>query len=922
MLGLGPIAFAAPWVLTALALLPVLYWLLRVTPPAPRLMQFPAIRLLRDLVTPEETPARTPWWLLALRILIAALIILALAGPLMNPRAALPGSGPLLLIVDNGWAAAPDWTERRAAIEELAARAERQNRPVVLLATAPPATAEAIAATVPLPGPEARRMIQLLEPRPWPTDRAAAAVALQAYGNGPGRDLAAPHIVWISDGIRDGRAGRDEAAAATRLAEVAQRLGRVEVMEGPSERKPHLLLPPGNDSGDLTATILRADDRLPDVVSVRVAAEDGRLLTRETVTLAAGTRQQAVQLTLPAELRGEAASLRIEGENGAGAVVLLDERWRRRPVGLVSGRSDGESQPLLSDLHYLDRALSPFNEVRRGDVRSLLRRDLAVLILSDIGALTGEEERAISDWIDQGGLLLRFAGSRMAQAGDALVPVRLRLGDRALGGALSWSEPARLAEFDRSSPFFGLRIPPDVLINRQVLAEPSIDLADRSWARLVDGTPLVTSEKRGDGWVVLVHTSASPDWSNLPISGLFVDMLRRLVGMSGGVTGTPASGTLDPLDLLDGQGRMMPAPPTAFPLPANAGQDAVSPRHPPGFYGTDDARRALNLAPLLRSIDTLGPLPAGIGRAVIGDRGERDLKPLLLGLGFGLLLLDFLIALALRGLIGRRKVQTGKVRTTAAVLGAVAIATGALVWPPPVARADDAQAVKVTEETYLAHVRTGDQMVDDTARAGLEALVEVLNRRTAVETAGAVMVDLEADELSFYPLLYWPVSASQTALSDRARERVNDYLRNGGTILIDTRDNAFGYGGGARPLQGLADGLDIPPLAPIPPDHVLAKSFYLLNDFPGRQIGSELWVEAREGTTNDGVSPVIVGGNDWASAWAQDRRGQPMFAVIPGGERQREMAYRFGVNVVMYALTGNYKADQVHVPVILERLGQ
>jgi len=70
------------------------------------------------------------------------------------------------------------------------------------------------------------------------------------------------------------------------------------------------------------------------------------------------------------------------------------------------------------------------------------------------------------------------------------------------------------------------------------------------------------------------------------------------------------------------------------------------------------------------------------------------------------------------------------------------------------------------------------------------------------------------------------------------------------------------------------------------------------------------------------VSRVIIGGHDWASAWAVDNAGRPMFPVVPGGERQREMAYRFGVNLVMYTLTGNYKSDQVHVPAILERLGQ
>ena len=108
----------------------------------------------------------------------------------------------------------------------------------------------------------------------------------------------------------------------------------------------------------------------------------------------------------------------------------------------------------------------------------------------------------------------------------------------------------------------------------------------------------------------------------------------------------------------------------------------------------------------------------------------------------------------------------------------------------------------------------------------------------------------------------------------------------------------------------------------MPRDHVLTKAFYLLSDFPGRWTGAAVWVERRGGRHNDGVSSVIIGANDWAAAWAVDAFGTAQFPVVPGGELQREMAYRFGVNWVMYALTGNYKTDQVHVPAIIERLGQ
>jgi hypothetical protein len=188
-------------------------------------------------------------------------------------------------------------------------------------------------------------------------------------------------------------------------------------------------------------------------------------------------------------------------------------------------------------------------------------------------------------------------------------------------------------------------------------------------------------------------------------------------------------------------------------------------------------------------------------------------------------------------------------------------------------------------------------------------------------------VNIETDELAFFPLLYWAVSPGQPLLSDRGTQKLNQYLRSGGTILFDTRErgrfmNQGGGGPASQRLRGLLAGLDIPALIPVPRDHVLTKAFYLLSEFPGRWTGAPVWVERRGGRHNDGVSSIIIGANDWAAAWAVDDFGAARFAVVPGGELQREMAYRFGVNWVMYALTGNYKTDQVHVPAIIERLGQ
>ena len=128
--------FAAPLALVALVALPLLWWLLRVTPPAPRRESFPAIRLLLGLNPTEETPARTPWWLLLLRIVAAGLVIVALARPVLDSTGSMTGGGPVLLVIDNGWASAAEWPRRMQMANTVLDRAARAGRNVALLATA------------------------------------------------------------------------------------------------------------------------------------------------------------------------------------------------------------------------------------------------------------------------------------------------------------------------------------------------------------------------------------------------------------------------------------------------------------------------------------------------------------------------------------------------------------------------------------------------------------------------------------------------------------------------------------------------------------------------------------------------------------------------------------------------------------------
>lgn len=933
MLELGGLVFTAPWLLTALIALPALWFLLRVTPPSPRLVSFPPMRLLLSLRPNEETPARTPWWLILLRMLLAALVILALAHPLLNPATALRGSGPLVLVVDDGWASAADWPLRAGKMSDILDQAERENRSVHILSTARQTPGEPVQISKLLRASDARRIATGLRPKPWQVNRAEALAAIQAV-----EMEGSAHVIWLANGIGD----KDAAPLAAYL----QRLGSVQVIEQPAPARALLIQAPTSENEMLSVPVKRIAGPQAQTAWVRAVSEDGRLIGREQIQFAGGEGDATARLTLPGELRNDVARIEIENGQNAGEVFLVDERWRRRPVGIVSGDIAEAEQPLLSSIYYLERALRPFAEVRRGTVSTLFNREIAVVVLADIGKLVESDRESLDAWMKEGGVTLRFAGPRLAAGGDDLIPVRLRGGGRVLGGAMSWAEPARLLPFSESSPFSGLTTPADVRINRQVLAEPSLDLNQKTWARLSDGTPLVTAEKRGRGWLVLIHTTANTDWSNIPLSGLFVDMLRRIVGLSAGVVSDDQTSILPPIQTLDGFGRLGSPSTEAIGIQAKEFSAArPGPATPPGYYGQDTGRRALNLANAVNTLVPMDDMPIGVERAGFAPAPSVDFKPWLLLSAFILALIDLLISFILRGYIDTRRLAR---TSTAAALAAVFF----IPWvDPAVAQSNPGQSVPATQnqlaqstkaptgpdatalaatlKTRLAFVVTGDQALDDMTMAGLRGLTDVLRRRTAVEPAEPLAVNIETDELAFFPLLYWAVSPRQPLLSDAVRTKLNQYLKTGGTVLFDTRerggfasDARGGVGAAGLHLRRLMRGLDIPALTHTPQDHVLTKAFYLLTEYPGRWAGGPVWVERRGGRHNDGVSSVIIGANDWAGAWAVDSFGRPMAAVVPGGERQREMAYRFGVNWVMYALTGNYKTDQVHVPAIIDRLGQ
>ncbi|WP_085907313.1 DUF4159 domain-containing protein [Kiloniella majae] len=919
MLNLGIIGFLNPWLLLGLLTLPVVWLILRITPPSPKKITFPALRLLFGLQGATSKPEKTSWWLILLRIMILLILILALAEPIYAPVKRTDTAYNTLVLLDNDWASAGSWTKQLATLQSVLEQNKGSSKQIAFLTTAQGTTGHYNFSGFKRPENLLIDIEQLSSIQSWQSDPKDALKSIE-------QELERYHplkILWLSNGLLS-------TPTSDVSTDIFDAFATSEIYLPSSSELPLWITGVKPESSGLKVSIARGYKGPENEERIAALSEQNEVLATEKIVFGQGEMAVSATLNMPNELYNKAQKVIVVGKNTAATTYLLDQSNYRFPVGILTAAGQEDNKSLLGEHYYLQRALSLFTDVRYGSVKELLSRELSAVVVTDKESIPPADRETLNKWINQGGLLLRFSGPNLAETRDNFISVPLRSGYRNLEGNLTWEQPLTLEAFEKDSPFFGLPQNPEITVSGQLLAQPTPELDSHTWARLQDGTPLVTANDQGDGMIVLVHTSSNTRWSNLALSGSFVDILRRILQFGQGVGGTNASDNKIPIhDILDAYGNLIPMEDAAITLDLSRDKGTtvqdIGPQTPPGYYGRDKRQKAINLAGNLPNIQK-NNFQAD-SRQIYNAKKESPLQLPLLFIALILFFFDQALTLWLRGLFSN--IAIGKPVTVILVL----FLPFTLISPHKVTAQDleeplDSKGIEATLNTYLAYIITGDNKVDSDSHSGLAGLSLQLHRRTAVENVRVTGVDLDRDQISPYPFLYWPITAIQEPLTARGKRRLNEYISNGGLILFDLREasntlnSALGSQGNAQYLQILTDEINIPQMEPVPAGHVITRSFYLLESFPGRNNNRDFWTESTDPYRNDGVARILIGSNDWSRAWAINEQGRPLYAMVRGGERQRELAYRFGINLVMYALTGNYKEDQVHIPHILERLGQ
>lgn len=841
------LSFASGGLLWALLALPVLYWLVRLFPPKPKVVDFPAIRILLGL-QPGTPPALTPpWWLVLLRVLLAALIIIAIAGPRLVPETT-ESDAPVVIMLDNSWPAAAHWNDIKRTAETLLNEAATKNKDVWLwpLTEEPAVVAWNKAAAW-------QDKLQRLQPRQESLNLPVSLKWLQKHLDGKAEVMLLSGGVVERLAVPDGKEGID--------------IARVYV----PQNLPQIIGHVAREGDALEVKVLGLQSEAAEV-TVELKDSEGKTLSR------AGTEKHIAKLVLTG-LPAKAGYVTLQGQAHIAAWWGLNNIGGQPRVQVLATKQN--EFPLLSSRYYVANALKDSAQVKQGEDLPGSLDDLDAIVADKLPLHPDK----ILSWVESGGVYISLAGDWLKEHGELpLLPSVLRPQPRLLSGPLQLEGAMTLNGAVTSGPLRELALDPRAIISQQWLPQNGWADGVETWVKLQDDTPLVSAKRVGAGWLVLVHTGAEAAWSTLPLTGSFPSLLQTLVQLGQGND----KAEMPPLpwapqQLFDVYGR-----PAKVSAAAIADENTpVSTLHPIGFYGAPTQPHMLDGKQKL-----LTALPTGLWeKAQVLHYSEQsqsfDLMPWVLLLAVILLLVDTALRLEL--------LRPGRM---------MVIALACLL---PM----NGHAQEENSGMQLGWIATGNSSIDSITAAGLFGLTQAVNERTSIKLANPQKLDPAKDSLGLYPVILWPQVEGAILPDEKAASAIRAYVASGGLLMIDSGTQ---LGEARLQTQKVMNEVMGISLVPVEADHTLQRSFYLLEgQIIGRLGDKPLWRD-----TAVPLARMLVASHDFAGAWAINDRFQFTLPMLAGGEVEREKAFRFGVNMVLYALLGDYKKDQLHVDTLLK----
>ena len=908
-MSINNIAFTYPFALLLLLFSPVIWKILKSKPLTVELKKFPAISLISKIKSVDNTFENNSLLIIILRFLIFILLVIALSKPYFRNVAKNNELQQVLLIVDDSWESGISWYSKIEKIKGLLDSNSLENISYSLV-TSSKVNEEKFKFLKNKNSSEILAFINSIKPNSWNSDFSELFKFLEPNLKNFER------IFWFTESLIS------ESKKSFFLKIKDNNLKIIETSN--KDLPPLIFLKEQEIKGNYNFEIYDFSNFYKNVVIDCYDIKD-RLILRKNVKGSdksnANWNITEVTLEISKEFDDSIIYFHFNNLMSSTAKIIKTNISGQKKIGIIQPNYSKKMREFSRANFYIENAMKSNHDISIGSASDLISRKISLMFSDDSDSSIISEEKKIIDWIENGGTFVKFGGDKF------LNTINKKLDKRFFGAFEPESDPINLdhelsfrkdlsiKKFKKGSLFYGLVVPEKIKINKYIELKKDLEFKNfQHLAYLENGAPLITEFEIGKGKLVFFHIPANTNWSTLPFSILFVNILEKLNLYSKGVKKNSNNQIFKPFKILDGLGGFEDPSLNTMNLNSKDLKDNTYPlnyQNPPGIYKNKSDVYGLNIPNYLKDKKYSFSFP---DEYLINEFDKFEVKNLRKNIIFCILflfLLETLLTLQNRDIF---KIKL--FRSSTKFLGLILIITTVLTFK--VQSADE--VINKVNTTKLAYVKTGNKVVDEISKNGILSISEYITSKTSVILGAPDEIDLNEDDIFFYPILYFPFINSKEKVSEKKIRKIQNFINNGGILIFDCKNNfekLFIDDCLDDILLSFKD-LDITNPIKLQNDNTLSKSFYLLKEFPGRR-NQDVFISFNNQINNNEVVSVIFGINDWSGSWAKSKNGFEL-PILSENEEQRTLSFRFGVNMIIYSLTGNYKSDQVHVPEILKRM--
>ena len=892
------IGFSNYYALLGLALTPVIWIIVKSLPPVPKSFNFSSFFLLEKIDHDNSKNKKTPLWLVLFRTFLFILIVFFFSKPFLKNENSITGEKyeKYIIVADIGWSIAKDWDKFKEIVLAIGKEAEKNKKKIVFFHSKLVSYKEARIFNT---SDYLNNYLENISPLPVQLKSSSLNKLIKKdnfFKNS--------QVFFISSKF-------DFINFADQFKSINNLKNRNNNYHFINPVETILIIKSIKITQDkIKCEIFRlGKNKFKQDFFLKIETVNKEVIYRNAHTIKKNKNIEIINLSFPIEIINQIESIRLVGQNHAGAKYYFDDFSKKKNIAILTNNEFYNQSPLLSPIYYIKKSLHPKHTIKIEKIENIINQDYSTIIIPGKIKIPNELNDRLNKWLLEGGTLIRFAEEGMVGKYSSFLPYQETYSRiRYIDSQLTINNKLIISAFEKDSIFYGIEIPRDINFNKQLIFEVNSEQVN-ILAKLNDNTPLVSMKKFGDGEIILFHIGANNDWSNLPISSLFSDILNRVLLFSK----NSKSYNLNNLNLnkeIDGFGNLI-TPKRIVSIDNFEKLKTLKPsiENPPGKYENNQISIFLNLATNITDYTT--EKNNSIVDTSYSFETSRDLSPTILKIILSMFILDILITIMIKNNVSYLRIFARKKGLLVFIIFFLACI-----------KIDNV----IANQTYLAYIKINNNQINKVSAIGLENIRNLLETRTSINAKGVIGLDIKSDNIFSYPFIYWPLTRNLLDIKKPEIIKIKNYLNNGGIIVFDviefSRDTFNLKEKKFQNIRNFLYDIGADELSLIPEDHTLTKSFYLLSKFPGKWDNKILFIENSNLEYKDGVSSIILGFNDWAKAWAIDKNNIPLFPVVPGGERQRELSYRFGINIAMYALTGNYKSDQIHLKSILKRLNK